>query len=144
MAAIENGINVLVEKPIALSVRQTKEIDWKFSSDGVKVCVVQIYRFRDPVIRFLRLQEESQIGDLWSINSIWHASSFFAGPRWLWNEEVSGGVLYENGVHVADLHCFLLGPHTRVIGITSTFDRSLSLTIHISALLRHQKRGGFH
>jgi len=135
--AIENGINVLVEKPITLAVHEVREIDSKASSSGVKVCVMQNYRFRDPVRTLISLQEAGQIGQLSSMFTSWHGGSFFGGPRWCWNENDSGGILYENGVHIADLHCFLLGPHTKLIATYSRFDSVLNLTTQILALVKH-------
>lgn len=136
--AIEYGKNVLVEKPVALSSSQAYEILDRSRNMDVKVCVIQSYRFRDPVIELKKKINEGIIGRIISSTVIQHGGSVFNQPSWLWNENVSGGILYELGIHAVDLQSYLMGPHKRIVGLTFKYDPHLQLTTTIQALIEYQ------
>src|SRR5439155_18998738 len=48
--ALGRGLHVLVEKPLALSARQGAELDELARSRHRKLCVLQTYRFRGPML----------------------------------------------------------------------------------------------
>lgn len=142
--AIENGLHILVEKPVTLSAQQAEELNVRSKNSGVKICVMQNYRFRDALIMFRKLQEEGKIGEISHMITLHHGGTIFAQPSWIWKEELSGGILYENAIHAVDLHAWLLGEHKRIIGVRSVYNESLGLTTSIQALVEHRnKTSGF-
>jgi len=140
LLAIESGMNVLIEKPVALSAKRAEELMKKSHKMGVKVCVMQNYRFRDPVLIFRELQRNGKIGKIVSMVTLQHGGSIFTQASWMWNQKVSGGILYENAVHAIDLHTWLMGEHKRIIGVASTYDEDLHLTTSVQALIEHSNK----
>ena len=136
--AMEFGVHVLVEKPIALSSKDAYELRSKSQKENVSLCVMQNYRYRAATLLLLENLRNGRIGRINSMITQHHGSSVFGQPKWMWNESLSGGVLYENAIHSVDLHTFFLGPHSRVLGVDSTFDQDLELTTAIRALVKHE------
>jgi len=136
--AMDFGVHVLVEKPVALSSKDAEELLSKSRKENVSLCVMQNYRYRDATLRLLAHVRNGKIGRINSMITQHHGSSIFGQPKWMWNEALSGGVLYENAVHSVDLHTLFLGPHSRVLGVDSTFDQDLELTTAIRALVKHE------
>jgi predicted dehydrogenase len=136
--AMDFGVHVLVEKPVTLSSKDAAELRSKSRRENVSVCVMQNYRYRDATLRLLEHLRTGRIGKINSMITQHHGSSIFGQPKWMWNESLSGGVLYENAIHSVDLHTFLLGPHSRVLGVDSNFDQDLELTTAIRVLIKHE------
>ena len=99
---------------------------------------MQNYRFRDPLVTLRKLQQQEKIGEIQSMITSHHGGSIFARPPWLWNEEKSGGMLYENAIHAVDLQTWLMGQHRQIVGITSSYDETLNLTTSIKALVEYE------
>lgn len=135
--SIERKTNVLIEKPVTLSSKDANDLNLRSEKYGVQVCVMQNYRFRDPSIQLKALQAAGRIGRINSVSTYQHGGTVFGQPSWMWDENVSGGILYENAVHAVDFCTWLLGPHKRILGFKSHYDKNLRLTTSIRALTEH-------
>lgn len=91
----EQGINILVEKPLALSVEEGIEIKRKVKENGVKLCVVHNYKFLDPIMKAKKMHEDGQLGRLLSIHTIIHGSSPSAWETWRMNESQAGSMILQ-------------------------------------------------
>ena len=138
MEAIQNGVNVLVEKPLALSVAEGKEIDKASKNKDVKVCVVHDYRFKEPFVKAINMYKQGKIGRIKEITSVQHGLSIYSLPPWLWNEKRSGGILYDLGIHIVDLQAWFCGKHEEIIGINAKFDEKLNYHTDIQAIIKYE------
>jgi len=123
VGAFSLGINVMVEKPIALTVRQGRTVLDAAERSGRVLAVAENYR-RDPINRlaqavlasgvlgrtYLAVQSSSGSGEKVIITPWRH-----------WRR--SGGIVVDMGIHYADLLEYFLGPVTRVFGFNNTVDR---------------------
>lgn len=75
--AAHNGKHVLVEKPMALSVKEAREMVSACQDAGVKLAVVSQHRFRDSPRAAKKLIDEGGIGDIRMIQAF--------GPEVGWN-----------------------------------------------------------
>jgi len=138
MEAIQNGVNILVEKPLALSVVEANEIDKASKIEGVKVCVVHDYRFKEPFAKAMNMYKEGKIGKIKEITSVQHGLSIYSSPSWLWNEQRSDGILYELGIHIVDLQAWFCGKHEEIIGINTKFDEKLNYHTDLQAMIKYE------
>lgn len=138
MEAIQNGVDVLVEKPLALSVAEANDIDKASKIKGVKVCVVQDYRFKEPFARAMNMYKEGKTGQIKEITGVQHGLSIYSSPSWLWNEQRSGGILYELGIHIVDLQAWFCGKHEKIIGINTKFDEKLNYHTDLQAIIKYE------
>jgi len=47
---------------------------------------------------------------------------------------LSGGILFELGIHAVDLQCYLMGPPKELVGAIAHYDPTLNFTTSISAI----------
>jgi predicted dehydrogenase len=126
VGALEAGLDVLVEKPLAHTVESAARMA-AVARDASGVCMVGFNnRFR-PAVRVLRHRiEAGELGELTHVEANYvRRRGIPARGTWFTSEAVAGGgALVDIGVHAVDLSLSLLGfPDVReVSGVTrSTF-----------------------
>lgn len=137
--AIGRKFNVLVEKPVTLNLQDAITLKGMAQRYRRKLGVIQNYRFRDPVIKAKKAQNDGIIGVITQFNSTFHGQSLFnEQTQWSWEERVHKTLLYEMMIHLIDLQVYFAGPVKRVIGSHIKVDNILKTTTHIFALVEHQ------
>lgn len=134
MESMDHGLNILVEKPIALSLDEVTKMEQKRKKEGVKVCVVQNYRFKDPIAKAMKMYEGKKIGRLEEVVGVHHG---LADSR-VWREKESGGILYSLGIHIIDLQTYFCGEHDKILGFYKHFDEKLGCTTLVDAIIRYK------
>lgn len=121
--AMERGLHVLVEKPIAVTVSQGIALVGAAARTARILAVAENYR-RDPVNRLAKALIDS--GVLGAIYLIVQSSSG-SGERVIitpWrHRRQSGGIVVDMGIHYADLFEYFLGPVETVFGMNNIVDR---------------------
>jgi predicted dehydrogenase len=111
---LRRGIHVLVEKPMALSVRECDEMIHAARGSGAVLAVGLVRRFCPEIRRAKAMIESGVLGAIRGFEVRegrvydWKPSSDFVLDR----KRAGGGVLIEAGVHVLDTLLFLLGDLT--------------------------------
>jgi predicted dehydrogenase len=110
-AALSAGHHVLVEKPLATTVDEARELERLASERGL-VCVANLLERYCPLAETVRrLLASGLLGDLVHGLFINDAADEGLGPRhWFWDRGISGGIFVEHGVHFFDLVASWLGP----------------------------------
>jgi predicted dehydrogenase len=120
--ALEAGIDVMVEKPIALTTSQGIALVEAAARNGRKLAVAENYR-RDPINRLAKaLLDAGAIGPV----HLFIQSSSGSGERviitpWRHRKE-SGGIVVDMGIHYADLMEYFVGPIDTVYGLNGIVD----------------------
>lgn len=116
MKALDAGLHVLCEKPLAMNATQAKEMLVKAENAGVKHMVCFTYRW-SPVARYVK-----QLVDNGYIGQCYHCRiSYLAGYGrqaqywWKWDRQRGLGVLGDLGSHAIDLARWYVGDITKVI-----------------------------
>lgn len=121
--ALESALHVMVEKPMAVTVKACRMIVEYSEKFGRMVSVAENYR-RDPMNRLVKaILERQVIGRpyLVSMSSVGASNNILLSPwRHMKNE---GGILLDMGVHYADLLTYLLGEVDEVFAEISLFER---------------------
>jgi predicted dehydrogenase len=108
---LERGIPVLVEKPMALNLREAETMVKAASARGVALQVGLMYRFCNGARIIKRAVDEGWLGELkgftveWGFVYDWPVASGFFFSK----EQAGGGVLIDLGSHVLDLLLWWLG-----------------------------------
>ncbi|MCC7354416.1 MAG: Gfo/Idh/MocA family oxidoreductase [Anaerolineae bacterium] len=107
VAALENGQNVLVEKPMANSLADVERMIAAARAGGRILTVNQNYRNMPVFLKVREIVASGMLGRIVMIRIAWHN---FA-RRWDWQtlKEFSGGQLNNAGAHFVDLALLLLG-----------------------------------
>lgn len=130
--------NVLLEKPATLKTIEPKELEHESKKCNLKLGVCQTYRYSEPAIRFKNIQQQGGIGNIDRIIAIQHGSTIFGMAPWFWNEDISGGILFELGIHAIDLQCYLMGDWKKALDVTIYYDKSLKFITSILATIKFE------
>ena len=102
--ALENGCDVLIEKPVSFSKNEILElIEISKKNNRQAYCVLQVRL--NPTVEFLKeILFNNILGDIRSVNFIqrWQRPvEYFTG--WRSYPKIGGGTLYEVGIHYLDI-----------------------------------------
>ncbi|HVP92731.1 MAG TPA: Gfo/Idh/MocA family oxidoreductase [Acidobacteriota bacterium] len=122
-SALENGLNVLTEKPLAINVQQCENIVKCVKSSGRKLMIGHNLRFVDAIEKIKASFEKGYIGSLETATIEEIVNGPFSHPRnpapvagwWLNPEKSGGGALIDIGYHMIDLFRFFTGEDSKVV-----------------------------
>ncbi|MFZ3132991.1 MAG: Gfo/Idh/MocA family oxidoreductase, partial [Desulfosporosinus sp.] len=109
---IDHGINVIVEKPMAMSMNDADEIIKRSIDRGVKVSVCHQNRFNIAVQEMRRAVEYGKFGKFshGSINVRWNRNSdYYQQASWRGKWASDGGALMNQCIHGIDLLRWMMG-----------------------------------
>lgn len=120
LAAIEHGVNVLVEKPITTSLEQAHELVTAATAKGVKLGGVFQRRFFPSAQRMHQAIVDGRVGNIVAAECIAHLGrdrAYFDSADWrgTWRGE-GGGVLMNQAIHMVDMLLWMVGKPTEVYG----------------------------
>lgn len=119
---IAAGCNLIIEKPIALSLKDADEIIVKAKEKGVKVCACHQNRFNKSVQKIRDAVEKKRFGKLLhgTAHIRWHRDrEYYDRASWRGTWEQDGGALMNQCIHNIDLLRWLMGDEiTEVVGMT--------------------------
>lgn len=119
---IDHGINVIIEKPIAMSIADAEEIIRRSAAKDVKVSACHQNRFNVAVQKMRKAVESGRFGKLshGSIHVRWNRNKDYytqASWRGTWAED--GGCLMNQCIHGIDLLRWMMGNEVdSVYGVT--------------------------
>lgn len=112
----EHGINVLCEKPMALSLEDAKAMVAKCRNEGVRLCYGESYRFLPTYMKAKEMIGQGRLGDLYLMMEVylngegpqrWQPLSYHHYPK---DGPGGGGMgLIDHGIHLVDIFRWLTG-----------------------------------
>ncbi|MFJ9583851.1 Gfo/Idh/MocA family oxidoreductase [Streptomyces acidicola] len=145
-AALKAGLAVVVDKPIAGTAAEARELATLADEHDLLLSVFQNRRWDNDFLTLQRLLAEGELGDVWRFES--RFERWRPQPKGGWRESGDpaeiGGLLYDLGSHVVDQALVLFGPATEVYaesnvrraGAEADDDTFIALT-HASGVRTH-------
>lgn len=119
---IDNGINVIIEKPMALSMADADEIVRRSEEKNVKVTVCHQNRFNIAVQEMRHALEAGRFGKIshGSVNVRWNRNKdYYDQAPWRGRWDTDGGCLFNQCIHGIDLLRWMMGDEVdEVYGVT--------------------------
>ncbi|MCF1599353.1 Gfo/Idh/MocA family protein [Streptomyces muensis] len=115
-AALKAGLPVVVDKPIAGTAAEARDLAALAQERGLLLSVFQNRRWDNDFLTLRRLLAEGELGDVWRFESRferWRPQTK-GGWRESGDPAEIGGLLYDLGSHVVDQALVLFGPVTQV------------------------------
>jgi dTDP-4-amino-4,6-dideoxygalactose transaminase/predicted dehydrogenase len=129
---LDAGVNVLCEKPLAISVAQAEEMSRRAKEQNRLLFTAFKFRFHDEVRRAKELIDAGSLGKILNFRLMFGGHIDMNG-QWYSQKALSGGgIIMDNGPHAADLMCFLFGG---VKSITAQVGSSQHLEVEDTAKL---------
>ncbi|MHB1484457.1 MAG: Gfo/Idh/MocA family protein [Saccharofermentanales bacterium] len=119
---IEAGCNIIIEKPIALSLEDADAIITSAKEKGVKVCACHQNRFNKSILKIKEALDRKRFGRLFygTAHIRWNRSyEYYSRAKWRGTWEQDGGALMNQCIHNIDLLRWMMGNEViEVVGMT--------------------------
>lgn len=119
---IEAGCNVIIEKPIALSLQDADQIIEKAKEKNVKVCACHQNRFNKSIQKIREAVEKKRFGKMFygTAHIRWcRDHEYYDRASWRGTWEQDGGALMNQCIHNIDLLRWMMGDEIEeVVGMT--------------------------
>ena len=119
---IDHGVNVIIEKPMAMSIADANEIIRRSEEKGVKVSACHQNRFNVAVQQMRKALEAGRFGKLshGSIHVRWNRNrDYYDQAKWRGTWAQDGGALMNQCIHGIDLLRWMMGEEIdEVYGVT--------------------------
>ncbi|HEU4963700.1 MAG TPA: Gfo/Idh/MocA family oxidoreductase, partial [Bacilli bacterium] len=115
--------HLVVEKPIALTLRDADAIIDACRENGVKLAVVHPNRFRPVVVELRKAIDQGRFGKISHVKATvrWNRNqAYYDQAAWRGTKTMDGGVLMNQAIHNLDLLLWLAGPVVEVGAHTAT------------------------
>ncbi|MFM9278765.1 Gfo/Idh/MocA family protein [Paenibacillus jiagnxiensis] len=138
IAAAQAGKHIFCEKPLALSLKDAREMLDAAEKAGIKHMVGFNYRFSPAVRLAKRLIDSGRLGKIYHFRA-WFLQDWIMDPDfplvWRLQKDVAGsGSHGDLGAHLIDLAHFLVGGMDEVIGMSETFIKERPLAAEMTGL----------
>ncbi|MGW7254964.1 Gfo/Idh/MocA family protein [Streptomyces sp. NPDC054834] len=144
--ALKAGLPVVVDKPVAGTAAEARELAALAEERGLLLSVFQNRRWDNDFLTLRKLLDEGELGDAWRFES--RFERWRPQPKGGWRESGDpaeiGGLLYDLGSHVVDQALVLFGPATQVYAETDirrpgaeTDDDTFIALTHASGVRSH-------
>jgi predicted dehydrogenase len=142
LAAARAGKHLVVEKPIDVTREAARELIEGAAAAGVSLNVISQQRYNPGVRRARALLEEGALGRVVVVSASvpWYRSqAYYDSAAWRGTWSLDGGGAFMNqGVHYADLLCWLFGPPQVSAASCATLAHDIEVEDVALALLRFE------
>ncbi len=110
LAAMDAGMPVICEKPIASTFAEAKKMAAKANQTGLPCAIIQNYRYAPNKQEVVRIRDEQRLGRLQHIVGR-YACDYREHGSWgkAWRHDMDFSLLFEGSVHHFDMMRFLSG-----------------------------------
>ncbi|MBY3620611.1 Gfo/Idh/MocA family oxidoreductase [Acinetobacter sp. CUI P1] len=138
LAAARAGKHIFCEKPLALTLADSREMLQAAEDAEVTHMVGFNYRFSPAVRLAKKLVESGRLGEIYHFRA-WFLQDWIIDPEfplvWRLQKEIAGsGSHGDLGAHLIDLAHFLVGDVKEVIGMSETFIKERPLAAEMTGL----------
>lgn len=107
---LEHGVNVLVEKPMAMSVSECEAMIEAAKKSGAKLAIGHVQRYYQAYNEVKKLIENGKYGKLCMITEVRNINYLPNRPKWFLDKNLSGGGIVMNyGAHTLDKIMYVTG-----------------------------------
>lgn len=144
---IDAGCNVIIEKPIALSLADADEIIRRGREKGVKVCANHQNRFNKSIQKIRDAVEKERFGKMFygTAHIRWCRDyEYYSRALWRGTWEQDGGALMNQCIHNIDLLRWMMGNEiTEVVGMTDRLNHDYIEAEDLGIALVKFKNGSY-
>lgn len=129
--AIEHEKNVILEKPMALTLEEADTITDALKKHNSKLTVILPMRFSEDIVKAKKLVEENAFGKITLCDltmKYYRDDEYFKSSPWRGTKKLDGGgALMNQGIHGIDAFEFILGGIKNVKGVVKTLHHKIEV-----------------
>lgn len=125
--ALEAGINVLCEKPMAISVADCRKMIDAAERNNRKLFIVKQNRFNPPIVALKEAIDSGRLGQIFSVqlNCFWNRTEdYYKSSDWKGTKTLDGGTLFTQFSHFIDLLYWMMGDIDDVRSFMDNFNHA--------------------
>lgn len=126
---LENGVNVIIEKPIAMSIQGAQKLVEKAKEKGVKLAACHQNRFNHPIQLLKKAILEDRLGKIYTGTArvLWYRDdNYYNQASWRGTWKLDGGTFMNQCIHNIDLLNWMMDSEIdTVYSIANTFSRKI-------------------
>lgn len=141
LKALEKKKNVVIEKPMGLTVADCEKIIFKALQVSRQVFCVMQNRYSPPSIWIKDIIDRRIMGDIYlvQLNCYWNRDErYYTGRNWKGNNKLDGGTLFTQFSHFIDIMYWLFGDITDIQGKFSDFNHQTLTEFEDSGFVNFQ------
>ena len=122
--ALEAGIHVLCEKPMAITVADCERMIEAANKANKHLFIVKQNRFNAPIAELKKVIDEGRLGKIIDVllNCFWNRNNkYYETSDWKGRKNLDGGTLYTQFSHFIDLLYWMVGDVKNIHAITRNF-----------------------
>lgn len=126
--ALKAGKHIILEKPLALSIKDADEIINLAEKKELKVAVCHQLRFMPHITKLKQTVDKGAFGKLLhaTVHMRWNRNDdYYKSAPWRGTWEHDGGALMNQAIHAIDLLLWMMGPVERVYAEVETLYRPI-------------------
>lgn len=129
IAALNAGINVLCEKPMAINSYDCGEMIKAAERNNKRLFVVKQNRYNPPVVAVKQAIEKGVLGKIYSVqlNCFWNRGNDYYNSDWKGTKALDGGTLFTQFSHFIDLLYWMVGDVKKVAAFMGNFAHKQSI-----------------
>jgi len=129
ISALNAGINVLCEKPMAITSFDCREMIKAAEKNNKRLFVVKQNRFNPPVIAVKQAIDKGLLGKIYSIqlNCFWNRGDDYYNNPWKGTKKLDGGTLFTQFSHFIDLLYWMIGDVKQAYALMDNFAHKASI-----------------
>lgn len=134
----ERGLHIMMEKPIAPTVKAAKKLITSARENNVKLLVAHHRRFNAKINAIKDMIESGELGNLVGVSILWSMykpDEYFVEGPWR-KQKGSGGPILINTIHEIDNLRYIYGEIKKVYGEVSSKTRKFEVEDTVSISLR--------
>lgn len=122
--ALNHGVNVLCEKPIALSTSDCGRMISIAEKNNRRIFAIKQNRFNPPVEVVKKLIDDGKLGEIFSVqlSCFWNRNPDYYLNSWKGTKKLDGGTLFTQFSHFVDLLYWLVGDVKQVKAFGKNFN----------------------
>ncbi len=136
--ALNCGVNVLSEKPLALNSKDAEDLCLLADSLSLRLGMVAQMRY-NPLVEIIQETIDSKaLGKLFlgSVHMLWYRPQEYFDGSWRGTRLYDGGILYNMAIHYLDLLVSFFGKVQLAYSLSDTFTHSIETEDTLVAVLR--------
>lgn len=133
--------HIVMEKPIAISLKEADRIIHAVNSNGVKLTIVHPNRFRTAVRETKKILDQQLLGKISHANCLvnWNrGQQYYDQAPWRGTKRNDGGVLMNQAIHNLDLLLWFMGQPKEVFSMDATRLRNIEVEDVSTGVIRFE------
>lgn len=141
LQVLDNGLHVVVEKPLALSKRDAEEIVFRALNVHKYLFAVMQNRYSPPSVWMKEIIDSKRLGEIYmvQINCYWNRDErYYHSNTWHGDKDLDGGTLFTQFSHFIDIMYWLFGDITNISARFADFNHKDLTAFEDSGLINFE------